>query len=578
MYTVLMPSGNFLEGSFSFAFDMSNQVFGSSDASVLPGSLTFPADVLLTPANRAELGFPDLVTKPGRFREFEGVWVYCHGQPMFYGTLLIRRANPTKASVNIIANPMRRLKDINLNELDLGGERDLGSAATWLDLMYDTITAPDDHDFVFVPMYNVERNDYVFSFDDPDASHRPFFNEYDPFSGGQFQAASGALVPFPKLLYVLQQLFAAEDTGYTFANLWQVTLELQRLYVFNNWDMRTLNADQLPDYPETINLTNHVPKLKGTEILKKTMAHFCLGLFSNIFTREIRLIPRATLLRRAPKHDWTQYVVSENDLQPTDDAPGIFNYEQPDKLPFDVPAPEGLPSFNVLRDFNDAVIAGLADGFYYIEGEHMIVQYKSGPTYFVPHAAWLQHRGVVLDASRERYDTGLTSLLHYTSDAYYNSPVVASRFYETTNNLDETVWERRVTDPPVALFAYRGMNNLGDPFAFPVASNHVWDPSEGGGERLAITPAPEATSAERSLNWSGEYGLYETAHKAWANMLLFAKPVELVLALPVATLTAFSFEDKVRILNMDYFVRRLRVGKPLGGGLVEVQATLLSII
>lgn len=577
MYTVKMPSGNFLEGTFNFSFEMSNQVFSASDASVLPGSLSFPAEVLLTPANRRELDFPDLVTKATPWKEYEGVWVLCYGQPMFYGTMLLRSASRTKASVTIIANPMRKLKDINLNELDLGGERDMGSALTWPELMYDTAAAPEDYDFVFVPMYNVERNDYPFSFDDPDASHRPFLNEYSAFTG-EFNTASGALVPFPKLEYILQQLFAAEDTGFQFVNAWQTTLELRRLYLYNNWDMRTLNADQLPDLPDTFNLTNHVPKLKGTELLKKVMAHFCLGLFTNIFSRQIQLVPLATLLRRAPKHDWSSRVISESTLDASDDAPGIFNYEQPDKLPFDVPAPEGLFAFNTLRDFNEAVTIGLDDGFYYIEGEHMVVQYKSGPGYFVPYAAWLQHRGVVLDANGQRLDTGLTSLLHYTSDEYYNSPVVASRFYETTNNLDETVWERRVTDPPVAIFAYRGLNNLGYPFLFPVACNHVWDPSEGGGIRLAIFPASEPTEAERSLNWSGQYGLYEKSHKAWANMLIFGKPLTVTLALPVADLTAFSFEDKVRILNMDYFVQKLRVGKPLGHGLVQVEATLLSII
>lgn len=579
MYTILMPSGSFLEGQFNFSFELSNQVFSTSAASVLPGSFSFPADVPLTENNRRELGFPNLVTKATRWQEFEGVWVHCYGHPMFYGTLSIRSATRKKASVTIVANPMRRLKDIYLNQLDLGGERDHDGFASWGLLMFDTTRFPEDWDFVFAPMYQGDRNDYPFDSGDPDTFIYPWYNRFDISPGVAFNMASGALVPFPKLEYLLTKIFAAEDTGFTFVNAWQTDIELKRLYLFNNWDMRTLNTSEEPDLPDTINLANHVPKLKGTDLLKKVMAQWCLGLFTNIFNRSIRLVPLQALLQRPPAHDWTQYVVSENTLDAPDDAPGSFNYDQPGELPHGVPAPEDIETvFNTLPDFSAAVAGGLDDGYYYIETEHMVVQYKTG-AFLVPYAAWLQHRGVVLDADGERLDTGMTSLLHLNYSEYYNAPVVASRFYEGTDENGDPVWERQVTDPPVALLFYRGYNDTGLAQELPVSCNHVWNPNEAADVRLDITvdTTPEAT-ASRSLNWFGTYGLYETAHKTWANMLLYGKPVTLTLALPVAKLTDFSFEDKIRILNMDYFVKKLRVSKPLGNGLVQVEAHLVSTI
>lgn len=580
MYTVRMPSGTFLEGTFNFSFEIANQVFSTSDASVLPGSFSFPTEVTLTPTNRRELGNPDLVTNPGTFQEYEGVWVHCYGQPLFFGTLQIRSASRTRASVTIIANPMRRLKDILLSQLDLGGEQGLGEFADWPTLMLHTAYYPEEWNFVFVPMYQSERNDYPFDFDDPDNLLRPWYNRFEVSPSLAFNAGSGALVPFPKLYYLLQQIFAADSDGFAFVNAWQTTTELQRLYLFNNWDMRTLNSAGEPDLPESINLANHVPrKVKAVELLKKVMAQWCLGLFTNVFNRSIRLVPLQDVLKRPPKHNWTAYVISENTIDAQDDAPGQFNYEQPSpERPSSVPAPEDLPVFNTLPDFQAAVAVGLADGYYYIETEHMIVQQEDAWP-FDPKAAWQVHRGVVLDADRARLDTGMTSLLHRNFSELYNAPVVVSRYYETQSSSGATVWERRETDPPVALLAYRGMNDVGLAGYFPVASNHVWNPNETGDVLLDLTEfVTPFAQAERSLNWFGEYGLYETAHKTWANLLLSGKPVSLSLALPVAALTEFSMEDKVRILNMDYFVRKLRVGKPLGRGLVQVEATLLSVV
>jgi hypothetical protein len=575
-YRILLPTATYLEGNFKLNFELNNQVFSTSDASVLPGSFSFPADVPLTNANKAALGNPHLVTNARNWQTFEGVWVELYGVKMFYGTLKITSCSQRSAKVNIVANPVAALKKLKLNQLDLGGERDHDGYLTWSLLMFNTTVFPEDWDFVFVPMYQAERNGYVFDSGDPDNLVRPFYNRFEVSPSLEFDMASGALVPFPKLEYLLQQIFAAENTGYTFVNAWQTSLELRRLYIFNNWDMRAINTGEEPDLPSTINLANHVPAIAATELLKKVIAHFCLGLFTNVFSRTLRLVPLQTILQRPPARDWTAHVVSPDSLDAADTPPLVFNYEQPGELPHGVPAPEDIATvFNTLPDFNAAL--PLDDGYYYIETEMMIVQVdNSWP--FQPRDAWLQHRGVVI-GDGERLDTGMETLLHINYSYLYNAPVVASRFYEGTDENGDPVWERQTTEPPVAVFFYRGYNDVALPQEFPVASNHVWAPENTGGDRLDITVNEDAVAtAERSLNWFGDYGLFETAHKTWAYMLRDGKHVTLQLALPVADLVAFSFEDKIRVLNMDYFVKKLKVGKPLGRGKVLVEASLVSVI
>jgi len=80
-----------------------------------------------------------------------------------------------------------------------------------------------------------------------------------------------------------------------------------------------------------------------------------------------------------------------------------------------------------------------------------------------------------------------------------------------------------------------------------------------------------------SLRWNGASGLYNRWWKQW-HAALTGKNVTVTLALPVAEVVSFSFEDKVRILNMDYMVKRIRVSRPLRRGIVLVEASLVSTI
>lgn len=578
MYKILLPTNHYLEGQLDLTFELNNQVFSKTDTSVLPGSFSFPATLPLTRRNKNLLENPHLVTNSKNWQTYEGVWVELYGVKMFYGTLTVTGANPAQVQVNIVANPVKALKSVKLKAIDLGGERDKDAFLTWGLYMFDTIRFPENYDHIFVPMYNEDRNDYAFDSGDPNNLLYPFYNYYDV--GTQtFDMDTGALVPFIKVEYLLQQIFAYEDTGFAFVNAWQnpADLELRRLYLFNNWDMRTLNTTPAPDLPTTFNLANHVPDITATDFLKKLMAQWGLGLFTNIFNRTIRLVPIQPLLQRPAVHDWSQYAIGRPAREDADSPPGRYNYEQPAELPRDVPAPEDITTvFNTLADFNAAL--PLADGYYYIETEHSIV-YVETAWPFDPKEAWLQHRGVTLDGDLDRLDTGMTSLLHYNFSDRYNAPVVASRFYETTDPDGNTIYERRVTDPPVAVFFYRGFNDVGYANPFPVACNHVWNPDETGGGKLDITvdTTPDSEAA-RSLNWFGDYGLFETAHKLWAYMLLDGKHCTLQLALPVSVLVKFSFEEKVRVGEMEYFVKKLRVSKPLGHGRVLVEASMVSTI
>jgi hypothetical protein len=80
------------------------------------------------------------------------------------------------------------------------------------------------------------------------------------------------------------------------------------------------------------------------------------------------------------------------------------------------------------------------------------------------------------------------------------------------------------------------------------------------------------------MNWQGPNGLYERQHRLWNEALRNGKHVTLQFAIPVTKLQAFTFDQKVRVQEMDYLVKKLRVGKCLGDNKVQVQAEMVSVI
>lgn len=578
MWAIQLPTGEYLElsAAFQLAFEQNNQVFSTSSSDVLPGAFTFPVEIALSPANRRSLSIPQRVDNQRAWAPIEEVRVYAYGKMLFLGTLKINSTTDTSARVTIVANPMAKLKQIELPDLALGGAR------TWsgdfLDHMADTANFPDNYDYVFFPVWNANQNGFGDLVGDPDNFQHNFQNYYD-LTAEAFDDGSAALTPFVRLDYLLDQIFQAEDTGFTFVNGFQLALETKRLYVYNNVDSRVLaGGTPAPALPSELDLKLHVPKVKSTEFLKSVMAQFGLGLFTNIFNRTLRLVPMQAILRRPARHDWTAYRLYGTQIEESDDVPDGYNYEQAVELPPGVPTATDLQLFLSVVDFTDARPT-LPAGYYYIEALLLIVELKYIGLVNVITRAWQYHRGVYFGNDNPRIsDMGLHAELADGNDMY-DSMVQVSRFHEVVE-VSGTTYEFRYEDYPVALMLYRGMQeqNTGEN-RFPLACNHVYLTKKTGGERSWITifDTP-VTQSEISLNWFGEYGLYNTWHRLWDTMLRTGKPVTFSFSLPIDLLIEFAFDEKIRVDNMEYLVKRLRVKRLLGAGRIEVEAQLFSVI
>ena len=570
MYSIKMPDGNYLEGEFNLSFELNNQVFSSGDSSTLAGSFSFPTDVDLTPVNRVLLGHPDQVNNAKSWQTFPGTWIEVYNVPLFYGTLQIKKASALKASITVIAAPLFDVREMQLHELDYG---DPIEVANWKVLMYDTANIPEQYDYCFFPIFNPDHNDY------PDTDHdyeKRSWQNYFNVGSTEYDLQSGAITPFLKLKRLLQLGF--QKAGWGIANDWQTNIELSRIYLYHNFDARELNGNfpsSTPELPAFLTLKNHVPRIPFRELLRKTMAHFCLGLFVNPFSQKVSLVPVQTIIRRATRIDWTEYLDGDLQLDESSNPIKAYNYPQPFDISPAIPKPHNAVQIKTVTDLNLAISAQPDNTtvWYYTEDGHALIRIVKSGGGFV-YDPYIQNQGVYPHGdNNEVFDTGVEtfrSLFGATTFGHYQAYNKTSHW-----NADN---ERVMEDSPFVFLMYRGIQNDSNGLA-PIASNHVWMPSGSAGARVQITAdGASLGDAEYSLNWFGEFGLYNKFHSLWNEMLNKNKPVSAKLSLPVKVLTEFTMDQKVRIGSMDYFVKRLRIGKALGNGLLLVEASLVSTI
>jgi len=579
MYAIRLPSGEFLDTptDLQISYELNNQVFASASTDILPGSFTFPFDLPLTGRLRRQLNWPELITNAVAWQPLPDCWIYVHNTPLFNGTLSVLQAQPGKVRLHIVSKPVGTFKDTPVSGVNLGGNRSLVPYASWAAYANAIAEDPDNYDFVFTPVYNREGNNTGLQYGDAGYAASFYTNRYDNDTES-FIDDCPCIAPFPKLYYVLQQIFAYASAEYVFSNLFQTNRELRRLYLFSNTDIRISEDGDPPIFPLGIDLANHVPDTTCADLLKKVMATFNLGLFTNIFERTIRLIPLKKVLSNGPRWNWTPYAAADYIIEGPDNSPGIYTYSQPLPLPPDVPAPYNLRVFETIADFQSA-LPTLQPGFYYYEPNNLVLQIVDAGTTFTAKS-WKSHIGIAFNTQGSVYDPGLDALFQQEADQKMpETTSVASRHIEVDLPGGGTTWQWQANKGGTSLLFYRGKWLDILTREVPISSIGVYH-TVIPNTRIEITddPATSYGDAQYSLNWTGTYGLYNTWHLQWSEMMRAGKMVTRTFRLPMTVLTAFNFDDKVTVENMDYLITRLRVQQAVSGGYMLVEATMFSVI
>jgi hypothetical protein len=502
----------------------------------------------------------------------DGVTVYCYNQAFFVGTLSIRSANNGQVSFDIVASAFSDLKKRKLNQIDTEGPRSIGTTDTARKAHFkNTLEHPEDYDYAAFPVFNQKFKDLGYT------------NTYDVFQNfwnvatSDFNMNSAGITPFIRLDYVLKRMFA--DSDYAFINDWQTSSELRRLYLYNNYDIRIPSGGSIV-IPSWIDLPNHLDDSLCTDFLKDVMFLFNLGLFVNSFSHQIKLTPLEKVFTRPPVHDWTAYAI---------DRPSISYEEKTVVSKFSWPAPDvdkpysgpliaddiPLTTFPSFYEFlSQYTSPGLPDGYYYLDCDEVVMAVGGVVPYTrlgIKRKAFVIDDSSVFESKRpplltEYADTGSAGTnycLNGNAKGYYT-------------NADGT---RENSPAKNTLMFYRGFQerNIGEPQRWPLSGNDTFN-CQADDVALITNGTTVLGSAGYSLLWHKSQGLYQSWWANWHEALYYGKTVTQMLALPISALVQFNFDEKIRVLQMDYFVKRLRVGKAIGNGRVLVEAELVSVI
>lgn len=570
-WAIQLPTGEFLDTplDLDLQFEFNNQVFSTSDTALLPGSYSFPIEVPLTARMKTLFGFPDRVDRATLFQNIENVWVYAGGIRLFSGTLKILKARKGSVSISIFADFLGSLKKANLADIDFGANVAAGgtSSAAWAAHMKDTAENPEDYNHIFFPVYFTGGN-------------TGWVNKWNAGTGTFDIAGTNAVAPFVKISYILDRIFSAAD-GYSIINDWQTDIEMFRRYLFHQADVRVLgvNPAVAPTFPADYPLKDHVPQSTIPKFLRSLCAQNCLGIFTNPFNRTIRIGPLQSAITNSAIQDWTTYALYDPIIEPDTANIGYLNYAQPyDGVPDNFPPVETVEVvYNTRDDFN-LDWQNLPTGFAYIEAGETMMEVRDEGAVVTFQRGHPLFRGVGVAS-----ETGIIPELVPFRAIEFGNEGVYYIFHEGEasvydNGSGSYAWQQKTC--PLTVLQFRGIQvqKSGQP-ASPLACNSVWKSYNTGGVRSKIVAGGvDLADSTHSLNYLGEYGLGTQAWGAWFEMLKNGKHVTQSFILPITTLTGFSFGDKIRVGNMDFFAKKIRVQKLLDRGRVLVEANMVSVI
>lgn len=541
-------------------FELNSPIYLGDEVDVIQGAFSFPASLPLTANNRAVLGFPDRLDNARPFVKDIDAEIWAEGLMLFPALATVTEASPGKGKITLLVGWISKFKETKLNELDLGGTVTMGSnLATTLLHAKNTALNPLDGNHVFFPVHNPGF------LDDSDSDTAAFpgdFQNYWDTTAQQFlHRPNDVATPFLRLDFVLEKLFA--HGGFSLKNSFQTSDELRLMTLYNNFNITNLATG---DWANSFNPQNHVSKSKSSDFLKNVARLFNLGVFVNYFDKTAEIVPLERLLARLSKHDWTKKAFIDHTVSQRNNYPTWFTYPSIYKeLAYYGVEQEflekGLPPFyaghplkvvDKMENLTNADPVG-----YYVEttSNHIFEFVSASPENWSERGSYMP---AIFEKTDFRFTAGIGSA--WMGDELNRVPQVKVKGTTATET----------NECPDRLLFYRGMQKdwqnknypMGDTMGFTANKNVI---------QMNSSPV------QYSLYWDGEKGIYNRFWKNWHTLLKRKKDVNRKIALTVRDLRNFSFADKVRIENQDYFVKKMQVSLS-SRGLEPVTADLVSII
>lgn len=558
--------------------EIPNTVFLGGDLSRYLQPHTMPVDIPATATNIGIVGAAHVVQARGvLYREIDcELWLY--GSLWRSGKAYIQEATDRRYKMSMVFNPYRGLANIRLPEVDLEGERNLGSGLTGpgsvAEGMKATATDPEDYDFTFIPVTNEQKFDNMDTNEigsySSDYANAWWQNKYD--AGDEdykdFNASLlGGHSPNVKVEYLLARLFHSLD--YDFTNNWQTDTELKRLYHYSN----NLIQNQDGDVTENIWLNAHVPDMKAHDYLRGLMNMFALTFAEDPIEPHISLHSNNYIMGLPPLYNWTGKMQSGMTVSQQFEYPGRFNFASPvrwDSAWFDA-AERNAERYTYIGEVDEQ--ADIPSGVGATENELYFVRSRMAWMLRVvdeeyPKDYYLETSEHTYDADREELSSQIgTTIMTPPQKTEFKDGGGSTFHRRYTPWLQQPMTIRELEqryDVPNILLFYRGMYQ--DPFltakTTPTGSTTAYD-------------WDEARAWDYSLQWGGEFGLFNVWWKPWIDMLTASRQVECYLGLSEMDLRHLRIWRRVYISGTSYYIKNLTVTLTQGG-IMATKAVLLT--
>lgn len=497
----------------------------------IKGGFAYTINVPRSSKNMRALNEPDRVDAYMPLLQDEPIELHFTGIPIFMGKAYVRKGGGN-IGLYIIFNELNSLKNIRLNELDLGGDRVFGGTAEALNKAQNPLA----NDFSF---FDIKNEEYFAGADnDPGTIYSKFQNHFD---GTNFTNANDHLnsMPFIRLEYLIDKIFNL--LGYELSNEFQINNELRSIFLYNPVSF----YNESGNWPATVNLTNHLPKTKVTDFIKQLLINFNLGIYLNPFTRTTSLTPLEDIVSADVSEDWTNKLIGTPTFQTNAVIPGriVYGIDDKDKMMTDAlyrQVYSTLPYTDEGEWEHFPIAADDPLGFHWVQTICRFYQFLD----FGPLPA-MNVNPLMYSLRHVDISNASTLELPWPPILHDSEPIVGGYQY---GRPECQIPGRMIGSDDQHEFAlrtilYRGFVN-GRPFSGPNRySSHLDDGSQ---------------VYDHSLLLNDDYGVYGRMYKKTLAAFDRRKDVSATFNLSLPDLLNFSFKKKIRVQNSNYLIARMQ--------------------
>lgn len=508
----------------------------------MPDNIAFSGE-LLNPMFRVEIGASSYtypITLPASERNN---WVFQHpnipnvvqqplkgkidvgGITFLEGDVLITAANAKSISISVVANrPNNKWLETLLPDIDMGAyTMASGSRNTYAMAVANNPVYGAGYDFAYVP----HMNDMFSGTLVPNQVINLFL------FGSEFHNAND--LPFVYLMASLKAI--ANNNGLTIAGSFVNSEEMRRLLVFNTRKVR-INPSTGDD---EIDLSLHLPNVSIREYLQGLSSYFNLVIRIDHVSGQLIIDLNLDDINNNVFQDWTKKVEPDTNVEPQPQTGWTMNigidtndsmFDNMEKMVLNlsrvkgsVPNPASLPTANR----GDIYYVSSLHRWGVWNGAWRITNYGEAPTLIIGEGS--KTISTIFSAPRMRKFTPVGAFQQTMPEVS-----MVGNTYPSTTTQDENPFTPR-------LLFFRGMQLGGSGNLYPLASNDVFA-NDG-------TKIPEA---DHSLNWAGEYGLYEKRYKRWMQLLEGKRCTFVAPNLSIGDLLSLKITKKVFIRDAEYYI------------------------